>query len=320
MLKCVALLLLWAGESNAFQRLPVPLHQQHHRRGLSLGMAMDDFLTRKLDGIKRTFDALTERLADPDVANDRKQMLVLSRERAGMEKTVEAYAEWCDLEAERKGLVEMDQSGELDAEMRDMVRGEQRELEGRMGGLEKSITMMLLPSDPNDDRNVMLEVRAGTGGDEASLWAGDLVTVYSKYAEGEGWRVEHISETEGEVGGYKTCVLQITGSYVYSKLKYEVREMLTVPWGNLVPPPTYVAPPPVSSLCWPGRCPPGAARACDGQRGQGADVHGHGGRDARGGRGRSRDRHGRRRDEDGALVRSWCVAVVRYDMATPLCV
>jgi len=186
-------------------------------------MAMDDFLTRKLDGIKRTFDALTERLADPDVANDRKQMLVLSRERAGIEKTVAAYAEWCDLEAERKGLVEMDQSGELDAEMREMVRGEQRELEGRMEGLEKAITMMLLPSDPNDDRNVMLEVRAGTGGDEASLWAGDLVTVYSKYAENEGWKVEHISETEGEVGGYKTCVLQITGSYVYSKLKYEVR-------------------------------------------------------------------------------------------------
>lgn len=192
------------------------------RRLVVTTMVMDDFLTRKLDGIKRTFDALTERLADPDVANDRKQMLVLSRERAGIEKTVDAYAEWCSFEDERKSLVHMDQSGELDAEMKEMVRGEQRELETKQLELEKAITLMLLPSDPNDDRNVMLEVRAGTGGDEASIWAGDLVTVYTKYAEEEGWKVEHISETDGEMGGYKTCVLQITGDYVYSKLKYEV--------------------------------------------------------------------------------------------------
>ena len=208
-------------DSFVFQR-----HNHPHmvRRRIVTTMVMDDFLVRKLDGIKRTFDALTERLADPDVANDRKQMLTLSRERAAVEKTVDAYDEWLKYEEERQGLVSMDQSGELDAEMRDMVRGEQKELEIKQTALEKSITLMLLPSDPNDDRNVRLEVRAGTGGDEASLWAGDLVSIYTKYAEAEGWKVEHISETEGEVGGYKTCVLQITGGntgYVYSKLKYE---------------------------------------------------------------------------------------------------
>ena len=205
------------------------VQNQHHprmlrRRIVTPTMVMDDFLVRKLDGIKRTFDALTERLADPDVANDRKQMLTLSRERASVEKTVDAYDEWLKYEEERQELVTMDQSGELDAEMRDMVRGEQKEIETQQAILEKSITLMLLPSDPNDDRNVMLEVRAGTGGDEASLWAGDLVSIYTKYGEAEGWKVEHISETEGEVGGYKTCVLQITGGntgYVYSKLKYE---------------------------------------------------------------------------------------------------
>ena len=203
------------------------VQHQHHPRIMhrhAVTTMMDDFLVRKLDGIKRTFDALTERLADPDVANDRKQMLTLSRERAAVEKTVDAYDEWLKYEEERQSLVTMDQSGELDAEMKDMVRGEQKELEIRQVVLEKSITLMLLPSDPNDDRNVMLEVRAGTGGDEASLWAGDLVSIYTKYAEAEGWKVEHISETEGEVGGYKTCVLQITGGntgYVYSKLKYE---------------------------------------------------------------------------------------------------
>ena len=80
---------------------------------------------------------------------------------------------------------------------------------------------MLLPKDPNDDRNVMLEVRAGTGGDEASIFAGDLVNIYKKYAETIGWKVSTVEETRGTDGGYKTCVMQITGSFVYSKLKYE---------------------------------------------------------------------------------------------------
>jgi peptide chain release factor 1 len=190
-------------------------------RSSRLSMALDEFLIQKLDGIKRTFDALTERLADPDLANDRKQMLTLSRERASIEKTVDAYEEWRRIDTERQELVEMDQSGTLDAEMKEMVRMEQKELVTKLEELEKAITLMLLPSDPNDDRNVMLEVRAGTGGDEASLWAGDLVNVYRKYAESEGWAVVPVSESEGEVGGYKTCVVQITGDYVYSKLKYE---------------------------------------------------------------------------------------------------
>jgi len=81
--------------------------------------------------------------------------------------------------------------------------------------------LMLLPRDPNDDRNVMLEVRAGTGGDEASIWAGDLVTLYKKYAETESWKIATLTEAEGEFGGYKTCIMQITGDFVYSKLKYE---------------------------------------------------------------------------------------------------
>ena len=80
---------------------------------------------------------------------------------------------------------------------------------------------MLLPKDPNDDRNVLLEIRSGTGGDEASIFAGDLVNIYKKYCEFEGWQCSSVSESEGEMGGYKTCVLQITDNYVYSKLKYE---------------------------------------------------------------------------------------------------
>jgi peptide chain release factor 1 len=98
---------------------------------------------------------------------------------------------------------------------------EQKSLVLKQEELEKAITVMLLPKDPNDDRNVMLEVRAGTGGDEASIFAGDLVNIYQKYAETEGWKISIIEETRGTEGGFKTCVMQIMGEYVYSKLKYE---------------------------------------------------------------------------------------------------
>eukprot|EP01039_Chlorochromonas_danica_P005616 gene5614-6185_t len=183
---------------------------------------MDEFLQHKLDGIKRTFDALTERLADPDVSNDRKQMLSLSRERASIEETVQAYDQWREYEKERLSLVELDQLGEEeDPDLKEMIRNDIKDLTIKQDEVEKAITVMLLPRDPNDDRNVMLEVRAGTGGDEASIWAGELLTVYRKYAEMQGWKVSVVSETEGEMGGFKTCVLQITGSFVYSKLKYE---------------------------------------------------------------------------------------------------
>ena len=122
----------------------------------SLSMVLDEFLLLKLDSIKRTFDALTERLADPDLASDRKQMLTVSRERASIERTVESYNLWKDLEKERLSCVEMEQSSESDVEMREMLREEVREIERKQKGLEEDITLMLLPKDPNDDRNVMV--------------------------------------------------------------------------------------------------------------------------------------------------------------------
>ena len=160
-----------------------------------LNMALDTFLTQKLDSIKRSFDALTERLDDPDVGNDRKLMLQLSRERSSIEETVTAYDEWTSLEKERLGLKEMEIASDTDADLKEMVRAEQTEIEAKQDALESSITLMLLPRDPNDDRNVMLEVRAGTGGDEASIFAGDLVNAYRKYAESNSWRISPVSET-----------------------------------------------------------------------------------------------------------------------------
>ena len=188
-------------------------------------MALDDFMTLKLNSIVQHFDVLTERLADPDLANDRKQMLDVSRERSSMEKTVEAYNSWKDLDVERLSLVEMDQSADGDQDLRELVRAELRELLVKQVDLEKSIAIMLLPRDPNDDRNVMLEIRSGTGGDEAGIWAGDLVGIYRKYCEMQGWKVIPITESAGDMGGFKTCILQITGDFVYSKMKYEVGAM-----------------------------------------------------------------------------------------------
>ena len=145
----------------------------------------------------------------------------MSRERASIEKTVESYIEWLNLDKERISLIEMERDDDTDNELKDIVRQEQKQITITQEILEKEITLLLLPRDPNDDRNVMLEIRAGTGGDEASIWAGDLVTLYRKYADTEGWKITTMSEAMGESGGYKTCIMQITGDFVYSKLKYE---------------------------------------------------------------------------------------------------
>jgi peptide chain release factor 1 len=115
----------------------------------------------------------------------------------------------------------MEQDPSTDSEMKDMCRMESKELVEKQEELIEQLKILLLPTDPNDDRNVMLEVRAGTGGDEASIWAGELVNTYRKYADTEGWKISTITEAQGTEGGFKTCVLQITGDFVYSKLKYE---------------------------------------------------------------------------------------------------
>ena len=197
-----------------------------NNRHLPVRMAMDEFITAKLNSVVRNFDALTERLADPDVANDRKQTLTLSRERSSIEKTVDIYHQWKALDAERIALIEMEQFGDSEQDLKELIRNDLRELIAKQSELEKQIMVLLLPRDPNDDRNVMLEIRSGTGGDEASIWAGDLVNIYRKYSEAQGWKVVPITESEGEMGGYKTCILQVSGDYVYSKLKYEVKSSI----------------------------------------------------------------------------------------------
>lgn len=184
-------------------------------------MALESFFLERLENIKRNFDAVTERLSDPDVVNDRKLLLSLSRERSSVEPTVQAYEEWIALDKERRSLEEMS-FAESDPDMKEMIRSEMKEMVIKQDALEKDLSVMILPRDPNDDRNVMLEIRAGTGGGEASIFAGDLVSIYQKYCDSLGWQASIVSASESEeAGGYKTCVMQIKGDFVYSKLKYE---------------------------------------------------------------------------------------------------
>ncbi len=136
---------------------------------------------------------------------------------------VEAYQEYRETERQledAKALIRECESAQ-DTEMVEFAREEQSVLNERLAALGARLKLLLLPKDPLDDKNIMLEVRAGTGGEEAALWASDLIRLYQKYADGQGWRVERMSESVAESGGYKECVLQITGEKVYSKLKYE---------------------------------------------------------------------------------------------------
>jgi peptide chain release factor 1 len=179
------------------------------------------YLLDKLKSVEQTFHELTRRLGDPDVAVDPGEIQRIAKSRASLEETVNTFDDW---KTTQQGLIEAQQilkESASDPELREMAVLEVSELSERLEYLETQLKVLLLPRDPNDDKNIMLEIRAGTGGDEASIWAGDLVRLYSKYAESQGWRVKLLSESLGEMGGFKEAILEIQGDRVYSKLKYE---------------------------------------------------------------------------------------------------
>lgn len=160
-------------------------------------------------------------LADPSLLSNPRELTRLTKARAALEPVVDAYDEWTLSTTSLAEAKEMFADATDDAEMREMAREEITALETNLNSLEESLKLLLLPKDPNDEKNCMLEVRAGTGGDEASIWAGDLVKVYSKYAQSQNWAVALVSESEGADGGYKQCILEIRGQSVYSKMKFE---------------------------------------------------------------------------------------------------
>jgi peptide chain release factor 1 len=174
-------------------------------------------LQEKLQPFIDRYEEINTLLSSPDIASDVKQMTALSKEQSDMEELVERakeYNEVCDSIEENKSLLEDDELGEL-------AKEELKELEPRKVELEEMIKVLMIPSDPNDDKNIYLEIRAGTGGDEAALFGEDLFTAYCRYADTKGWKVELMSTSDGSAGGFKEVVALIKGEKVYSRLKYE---------------------------------------------------------------------------------------------------
>jgi peptide chain release factor 1 len=173
----------------------------------------------KLDAIKARFDDLGIALTNPEIIADNKKFGQLSKEYRSLEKIVVAYNDYKkvmdDIEFYKEAL-----NGN-DEELRDLAKLELPEIEENKAKMEASIRQMLIPKDPQDDKNAILEIRAGTGGDEASLFAGDLVRMYMKYCEQRGWKTAILSENEGTVGGYKEAQIEVVGDEVYGILKFE---------------------------------------------------------------------------------------------------
>lgn len=181
----------------------------------------ESYLLDKLASVEQTFDELTRRLADPDTASNPTEFQRVAKLRASLEEVVNTYHTWQEKQEEWVGARQILRESIGDAEMHEMAELEVGELVEEINSLEQRLKILLLPKDPNDDKNIMLEIRAGTGGDEAGIWAGDLVRLYSRYAESQNWRVKLISESLADMGGFKEAILEIEGDSVYSKLKFE---------------------------------------------------------------------------------------------------
>jgi peptide chain release factor 1 len=181
----------------------------------------ESYLLDKLESVRVTFEELTRRLADPDIATNPDELQRVAKMRSSLEETVNTYQSWQKIQQDLIDTRELFKESNHEPELKEMAALEIEELEQKSTELENQLKILLLPRDPNDDKNIMLEIRAGTGGDEASIWAGDLVRMYSRYAEMEHWTVKLLSESPAEMGGFKEAILEIKGESVYSKLKFE---------------------------------------------------------------------------------------------------
>jgi peptide chain release factor 1 len=176
-------------------------------------------IQQKLDNLSQRFEEITALLAEPQIQNDQNRFRALSREYAQLNPLIGCYRRYQESLEEIAYAESLLQDG--DAEVRAMAKDELSASAARRDELTQEMQILLLPKDPNDERNIFLEVRAGTGGAEAALFAGDLCRMYTRYAENRGWKPELVSESDGELGGYKEVVLRIGGQDVYSRLKFE---------------------------------------------------------------------------------------------------
>ncbi len=177
-------------------------------------------LLEKLEGVAKRFEHVGELITQPDIINDMKRYIKLNKEYKDLKKVYDAYLSYRDvvnnLDSTKKMLEE-----EKDPELREMAKEELDMLIHRKEEMDEEIRILLLPSDPEDDKNAVMEIRAGTGGDEASIFAGDLYRMYTKYCDARGWKISINNITEGTSGGYKEIVFKVSGNGVYGVLKYE---------------------------------------------------------------------------------------------------
>jgi peptide chain release factor 1 len=173
----------------------------------------------KLEQIEKRFEELNQQMADPAVIGDSDQYRKVSKAHSELAEVVAKYREWKKAEdsfSQARAMLE-----DRDPELRAMAQEEAAQLEPEMARIEEELKVLLLPTDPNDDKNVVLEIRAGTGGDEATLFAAEIFRMYSRFAETQGWRIELTSSSESAVGGLKEVIALVSGNKVFSKLKYE---------------------------------------------------------------------------------------------------
>jgi peptide chain release factor 1 len=177
-------------------------------------------MIEKLDEIKRRFEEVAELIVDPQTMTDMKKYAQLNKEYKELEKIVSKYNEYTqvlnNIESAREVL-----RTEKDLDFREMAKAELEELQPKRDQVEEELKQMLIPKDPNDSRNVILEIRAGTGGDEAALFAGDLFRMYQRFCEQQNWKMELLDYTDGSAGGYKEIVCNVSGEDVFGMLKYE---------------------------------------------------------------------------------------------------
>ncbi|MFD6206526.1 peptide chain release factor 1 [Peribacillus sp. NPDC060253] len=174
----------------------------------------------RLQAVEDRYERLNELLSDPEIINDSKKLREYSKEQSSIQETASTYKEYKAVREqlqEAKAMLE----DKLDADMREMVKDEINELEEMIQGLEDKLKILLIPKDPNDDKNVIMEIRGAAGGDEAALFAGSLYRMYSRFAEVQGWRTEVIEASPTGLGGYKEIIFMINGNGAYSKLKFE---------------------------------------------------------------------------------------------------
>ena len=177
-------------------------------------------MLEKLQEVEDRYKQLNKMLGDPEVIGDRERFRKVAKEQSDLEPVVKGYLEWRkvndELEQSKQVLEETD-----DAEMRELAQVEIEDLKARQEELRAELLVLLLPKDPNDEKNIIIEIRAGTGGDEAALFAEDLFTMYSRYAEARKWKVEILSSSQSSVGGFKEVIARIEGDGAYSQYKYE---------------------------------------------------------------------------------------------------